>query len=56
MDAADYFSKLISDSQVKLFDECGHFIPYEKPEETAKSIVEFLDVNSYDIIEVSTAL
>ncbi|CAF0741937.1 unnamed protein product [Adineta ricciae] len=55
VEAAGYFSKLISDSQVKIFDECGHFIPYEKSEETAKNIVEFLDVHSYDIIEVSTA-
>ncbi|UJR14458.1 hypothetical protein I4U23_001455 [Adineta vaga] len=55
VEAADYFSNLISDSQVILFDQCGHFISYEKPEETAKNIIEFLDVQSYDIVEESTA-
>jgi pimeloyl-ACP methyl ester carboxylesterase len=51
VDAADYFSKLLSDSEVIIFDDCGHFISYEKTQETAKSIMEFLDLHSYDVID-----
>jgi pimeloyl-ACP methyl ester carboxylesterase len=51
LDGAEYFSKLISDSNLIIFDDCGHFISYEKPKETAKNITNFLDLNSYYIIE-----
>ncbi|CAF0838719.1 unnamed protein product [Adineta steineri] len=52
VDAAYYFSELLSDSEVKILDECGHFISFEKAEETAKYIMEFLDLHSYDVVEL----
>ncbi|CAF0847787.1 unnamed protein product [Adineta steineri] len=52
VDAAYYFSNLLSDSEVTIFDECGHFVSFEKAEETAKYIMEFVDRHSYDVVEL----
>jgi pimeloyl-ACP methyl ester carboxylesterase len=51
VEGADYFSNLIADSDVIIFDDCGHFISYDQPKETAKHIINFLDIQSYCIIE-----
>ncbi|CAF1056914.1 unnamed protein product [Rotaria sordida] len=49
---AEYFSTLIPNSEVIIFDDCGHFISYDKPEETAKNIIHFLDFHSYCLINL----
>jgi len=47
VEGAEYFSKIIPNSQVIIFDECGHFISHDKCEEAAKSIIKFIDQQSY---------
>jgi pimeloyl-ACP methyl ester carboxylesterase len=39
--AAEYFCTLIPNAKSILFEECGHFMAIDKPEEVAKSITTF---------------
>lgn len=41
MDAAVQFHRNITNSTLKLFPECGHSVPLEKPKELLEAIVEF---------------
>ncbi|CAF1618117.1 unnamed protein product [Rotaria magnacalcarata] len=47
VESAEYFSKLITDVELIIFNDCGHFISYDKPEATATNIIRFLDQHSY---------
>lgn len=40
-EGANYFSNLIENCQLILFDDCGHLITNDKPKETAQSILKF---------------
>ncbi len=40
---AEYFCTLIPNAKSIVFEECGHFMAIDKPEDVAKSIVNFYD-------------
>ncbi len=40
---AEYFCTLIPNAKSILFDECGHFMAIDKPEEVAKTITTFYE-------------
>ncbi|CAF3992849.1 unnamed protein product [Rotaria sordida] len=44
---AHYLAKLLSKSELIIFDNCGHLITIDKPEETADAIINFLERNPY---------
>jgi hypothetical protein len=35
-----------------IFDDCGHFMAIDKPEETATSILEFFDNHANDPVKL----
>ncbi|CAF1304872.1 unnamed protein product [Rotaria sp. Silwood1] len=51
VEGIEYFSKLIFNREVIIFDDCGHFISYDKPKETTKNIINFLEFHSYCLID-----
>jgi pimeloyl-ACP methyl ester carboxylesterase len=40
---AEYFRTLIPNAKSIIFEECGHFMAIDKPEEVAKSITTFYE-------------
>jgi hypothetical protein len=40
---AKFFCNLLPKAECVLFDDCGHFLAIDKPEETAESILTFFD-------------
>jgi pimeloyl-ACP methyl ester carboxylesterase len=42
-DGADYFCKLIPHAEKIILEDCGHFMAIDKPEDTARSIMNFFD-------------
>ncbi|CAF1170303.1 unnamed protein product [Adineta steineri] len=40
---AEFFCNLLPTAECVLFDDCGHFMALDKPEETANSILSFFD-------------
>ncbi|CAF3783114.1 unnamed protein product [Rotaria socialis] len=40
---AEFFCNLLPNTECIIFDECGHFMAIDKPEETARSILAFFD-------------
>ncbi|CAF1492081.1 unnamed protein product [Adineta steineri] len=40
---AEYFCSLLPITECVIFDDCGHFMAIDKPEETANSIITFID-------------
>ncbi|CAF1017056.1 unnamed protein product [Rotaria sordida] len=43
---AEFFCNLLPNSECVVFDDCGHFMAIDKPEETARSILTFFDSNA----------
>ncbi|UJR29736.1 hypothetical protein I4U23_017284 [Adineta vaga] len=41
VEGADYFVNLIPNTELIMFEDCGHLITNDKPQETTKSIVNF---------------
>ncbi|CAF4652702.1 unnamed protein product [Rotaria sp. Silwood1] len=56
VDGAQYFSKLIPKSEVIIFDDCGHFMAIDKPDEVADSIVAFLNRHSNGQVSVTVSM
>ncbi|UJR17638.1 hypothetical protein I4U23_004534 [Adineta vaga] len=48
---ADYFMKLLPKAEKKILEDCGHFMAIDKPDETAKCIVTFLDTHLNDNVK-----
>ena len=42
-EGADYFLQLMPHAEKIVFDDCGHFMAIDKPEETAEHIMRFFD-------------
>jgi hypothetical protein len=40
---AEYFSNLLPNSECIIFEECGHIMAIDKPEDTARVILAFYD-------------
>jgi pimeloyl-ACP methyl ester carboxylesterase len=38
---------LLSDSELHMFDDCGHLITSDKPKDTADTIIDFLKRHPY---------
>ena len=43
---AEYLMKLLSNSELIIFDDCRHLVTVDKPEEAATSIIDFLERHS----------
>lgn len=35
-----------------IFDDCGHFMAIDKPEETARSIIDFFDTHANNPVKL----
>lgn len=46
-DGAYYLKKFLQKSELVLFDDCGHLITTDQPEETATALMDFLARHPY---------
>ena len=54
-EGADYFLQLIPNAEKIVFDDCGHFMAIDKPDETAEHIMDFFNRHcNYEVDTVAS--